>query len=160
MAGAVRVRVNYDRGMRLRWILIACVLVASCKKKGGAPEADLEVARVIGSDALGKIEAALAAAKARTPHSPDAGSEACAAALGVIPQLRMSSEVVLATKLEELCTHDLPLAELAAAVATVDGDAAACAATTHATTAITMLERGRPDPEASDLAKRYRVRCP
>jgi hypothetical protein len=151
--------VNYDHGMRLRWLLIACVLVAGCKKRSGAPEADLEVARVIANDSLGKIEAALAAAKAGTPRSP-AGSEACAAALGVVPQLRLSTDVLLATKLEELCTHDLPFAELAAAVATVDGDAAACAATGHVTAAIAMLERGRPDPEASNLAKRYRARCP
>ncbi|MEO8704890.1 MAG: hypothetical protein ABI867_32860 [Kofleriaceae bacterium] len=141
--------------MRLRRLVLIALVLASCKKKSAHQDADYEVARTIGNDVLGKASAALAAAKANTPRSPELGLESCNAAVAVIPQLRLGPDVLLATELDALCGHDLPLAELGVAVTAVEADPAACATTMYAATAIALLR----DP-SNELAKRYRARCP
>jgi hypothetical protein len=143
--------------MRLRWIVFAAGVLAGCKHKGGSKDSvDTELARIVGSEALGTIEAALAAAKAGVGHSPEAAFESCHTATAIVPQLRLGPEVALADKLEQLCARDLPLAELAVAVTAVEADAGACATTAYASAAIALLR----EAEASPLAKRYRARCP
>ena len=137
-----------------------CVAALVACKSGAPPEADLEIARTIANDALAKIERSLADARALRPHSPEAAFDSCAVAASTFARLRASADAMLATKLEELCGYELPIAELHAAIASLDDEAAACSKAASVAAARGALERaGRFDAAATQLVARYDARC-
>lgn len=142
-------------GMR-RW-LVVLVVIASCKK--GRDRTDDEAARAMALGAIGDLKQAIATAKTRI-GTPDAqqGMVRCASVQPTRLELRDTPFHDLATELDRLCDVELPTAELTAALALVEQDAAAC----------TKLQLGpqlellakSPKAETAALVSKYRALCP
>jgi hypothetical protein len=97
----------------MRALALALALVAGCKQSDGREEA-LKLANDLGTDALAKINAAMAAGK------PTDAIFDCAAVLGDELRKGGGAYVELADKLEKLCDHDVPLAVIEKSVQTVE----------------------------------------
>jgi len=145
--------------VKFRYFAIAITL-AACAKKGRPPDPDLEIARTAAGDALAVLEREIAAARTKAPNrDPALGFATCTNSLGTVARLRTGPDGPLADKLEQLCNHELPLAELEADLAEVEAGngTTACNAFTGARDA---LERAAlADPAVAKLVARYDARC-
>jgi hypothetical protein len=145
------------------WVIAIAILAAGCKKKAGpAEDADFELTRALATSSIANIERAVDAARLKTA-SPDveAGETDCAAVTSTFAKLREHGDGALAAKLEQLCTYELPVAELTAAAAAVEADANVCATTPLFARARDELKKaGRVDSIVTKLVSRYEARCP
>jgi hypothetical protein len=139
--------------------LAIAITLTACARKGRPPDPDLEIARTAAGDAIAVLEREVAAARAKAPRDPAVGFATCTNALGTVARLRTGPDGPLADKIEQLCNHELPLAELEADLAEVEAGngTTACNAFTVAHDA---LERAAlADPAVAKLVARYDARC-
>ena len=146
----------------MRKLAVAVVVLAACSKKGAPDEAEVAIARRLAGDQQALIEQALADAKARAPaRQTVAALHACQSVEPLLPRLHASEHAGFAVRLGDICHRELPLAELAAAVASVEGDDGACAAATDVvkTMTDTLFVFARADDESKQLAARFAAKC-
>jgi hypothetical protein len=145
--------------VKFRHFAIAITL-AACAKKGRPPDPDLEIARTAAGDAIAMLEREVAAAKAKAPNrDPALGFATCTNTIGTVSRLRTGPDGPLADRIEQLCNHDLPIAELEADLAEVEAGTGATACNTFTVAREALARAAVVDPAVGKLVARYDARC-